>query len=352
MRIAAADFLTGIEFLDVIGKKSLSSEFFRVKSGRGEVSLALAGDFLGEVRIAAETDSTVWTAFIARKPLRTFLGKGFGDLALRILKTDTEVRIKGGRREAKFTFPAISPTGYGTLPPDLQEVKIPISSELCSALCIASKYCTEDAEIPGLSLVHIFKSGKVVMATNRLSAFQASFGDTLDADVGIPPKFVPLLSAGDCLNISAYGVRFLSANGWLLHLSSEDALKFPLAKLSAMFDAAKQWKTKVRLSREEFLGAIDRLAKLGADIAVANVTGLKGETVVRLSSVSDSATFIEKVPALRPLSGDLAESFLLPSIRPFVAESKAEDIAIAWEPGGPYRFTDGSTRILISPRSA
>lgn len=355
MKIAVDALLEAVSILDRVPTRTgiASSEFVRLVSKKGMLHLSLASDLVGNAKVPIE-DPQDFTFFVERRLLFPFLSPSKGRNKPFTLSLDGDgLQIQEGRRKGRYGA-VDAQKGYSSGVPD-GEKEVKISDTLKEELRLAAKYASVDQLAPELACVWLDAKRNGVYATNKFSVF---FAETEVKSTGpLPGSFPELLSGSTSVMVSAEGARILFPSGWLSQSFNEKALKeFPRKSIDASLEAAKGWKSRLKIQAGKLMDALTRLggyvAGASSDETVINVVCRKGDAVLDLVSQATQATFKEAIKMPEPQKADWSAIWLLPSIRPFLeaCDPKAE-LTVRWDEDSPYLFHDSAAkRWLISPR--
>jgi hypothetical protein len=349
MDLDASYFLSAIEFLDTVpSRKTESSDFIRLRAGRGKLRLDLASEVSASVDIAVTTNKgDEWETHVPRKALKAFIGKGI-EAKLRLVQTTGGLTLQTGRRKATFAPLATPRSGYGIFQQGAKESALTLDGEHVEALKLAAKYTVVDEIAPDLDRLHITED--TLTATNRVSAFRAVFASSFAG--AVPSLFASIAEPGGKFFFSSAGCRYVppDLDGWILHPPPSATATIPMSKLDAIFEDAAKWKVRLRVSLSEFLACLDRLGRLDSPDKTFRIERAKGEKILRLKTSSSSAAFTEEIDYAGP-DEQLNEELLIGSIVPFLTNTEGETLTIRFEPGTPYfAQVKGSTNRLIIPR--
>lgn len=345
----SSDLCAAVDLFQVVPQRNgvPVTEFFRLRSGRGKLSIALGSEVFGEFLIDAKVDPASWEFFINRKLLRSFVSKTDGALKMTPdnPKTPTKLAMKLGRRTATFEAPEFI-EGYGSNPQENSR-KLELRQDQIEQIRLAALYTLADADAPAYSQIYLDSRSGAVVAANRLSYFSSLCG--IRDDGAFPASFHKLLTLNAVLRISDKGVKLTYPDGYLYQcFSSGD---FPLKQIRRIFEEAERWPTVLDMDAAEFRDAVRRLRVFDQTEGTLSVSKTAGEAEATLTVEGQNSRFTESIAA-RGRSFD--EQFLIPSFVPLLEDAPpGARLLVSFEARSPYLFRLGNTfrgPRVISPR--
>lgn len=345
----ASDLCAVLDFFQVVPQRTgvLTSEFFRLRCGRGKLAVALGSEVFGEFEINAKVDPQSWEFFVNRKLLRNFVSKTDEEVHMtpNNPKTPTKLRVRIGKRHAAFDAPEFI-EGYGAAPQEKMSL-FDLRADQIEQIRLAAAYTLDDPDARQYSQIYLDSASGSVIAANRLSYLSAVCG--IENDGAVPASFSKLLALNARLRISSKGVKLTYSDGYLYQcFSSGD---FPLKQIRKFFRSAEDWPTQIEFDAREFRETVKRLRVFDRTEGTLIVRKEAKDREAALTVEGEGSVFVEHLEAKGKA---FLEEFLIPSILPLVETAPAgARLLVSFVSGSPYLFHYGNTsdgRRVISPR--
>lgn len=362
LKVNSADLIKAVNIINLVPSRAgiPSSEFIQLRSSGKKMSLALSADVFGEVSVECSSKDK-WEAYADRASFVPFVNasRESGSKAAFVFKyKDGSVTVKCGRRKGVFNKLSVV-SGYSAIE-DMAGNKVSLSKEQRRAITLAAKYATPDPTIAHLNCVYIERSG-AVLASNERAAVRIkarAVGAAMPIPLGVlttlDHESVTALVLGKKLAKIGFDVGYLCQT-----VNQKAASQFPNKSINSSFESAASYPRRFKVNAVNFIDAMLRLYEYSSVVikrdAVVKITGVKGESLLRLSCKVPQGQFSETVTLKTELKTDVKAEWLLEVLVPLtLMRKKVESFSVFYEEGGktPYYITAPEFELLVARRLA
>lgn len=340
----------------------LSSEFIKLRANKNKLYLSLAAEIYGTTYAkAVESTEDSWVYYVDRSSFEPFVKAAYtlgqkSPFTFRITKEDKpQLVMSCGARKAVFQS-VQEIDGYSDKA-DFVGKELKLTKDQKYLLRLGVKYATNDPTFAHLNCVYLAER-KACLASNQLAAIVLEDA-AAPMSVPLPLLLLSILDSDKVKNIlvSPDFSKVITTCGFLCQLTNKKASSdFPAHTIFKNVKMASKTKRRFVLKASALLSALKRLETYIASIIrrdmTITVTGVKGESKIKLLATVPSGKFEEPVKIESPLKEDISFELLLAMLLPLADEaSRLGHISVHYDDGTPFYFAAKGMQLLVSRKS-